>query len=108
MQAYRAKMKISPKVMENKDIMFHAFTNSTEYIRFIQISKLIIRAATRGVTILMRLFIGYTEKLGQTHTQSDVGLTTVGNTVSLSNTEFGDSPMDIHKSEGSNQTQIQV
>lgn len=44
---YSSKMSISPRALENRNRLFHAFANSTEYMRDIQISKLIIKVATQ-------------------------------------------------------------
>lgn len=43
------KIRVSPKALENRNILFHAFTNSTEYRRYIQITKLIINKAAQHV-----------------------------------------------------------
>lgn len=58
-------MKIPPKVFENGNILFLVFANFTKYMRYIQISKLIIRVATQGADIQTRLFNSEMEELGQ-------------------------------------------
>lgn len=105
---YNAKMKISPKVLENRDIRFHAFTNSTKYMRYIQISKFIIGAATHGSFVSMRLFNREKGVLRHFQAPYGVGLTTIGNTGSLINIEYRDSPMEVQGKSGTKQAQIQT
>lgn len=39
---YPPRIKLSPRTLENRQILFHAFVNSTKYIRYNQLSQLII------------------------------------------------------------------
>lgn len=46
-EGYSHKMNLNPRALENRNILRHAFLNSSEYMRYVQFTKLMIQAATQ-------------------------------------------------------------
>lgn len=44
MEGYSGKIDISPRALDNRYILLHAFPNSFEYTRYVQFTKLMIQA----------------------------------------------------------------
>lgn len=49
LKAILVKMKIKPRALENRNILLHAFPNSSEYTRCVQFTKLMIQAAVEAM-----------------------------------------------------------
>lgn len=100
---YSSKMRISPRALENHNILFHAFANSTEYMRYIQISNLIIKAATQAPQIPTHFFDTVEEFIHEGN-----GFTTTGSTGSLHKMQEDKLNMEIHQLAAPNWTQAQL
>lgn len=87
---YTPKMKISPRALENRQILLNAFANSTEYMRYIQISRLLIQAAKEGSQIPTHFFHGEDKPnlgsaQGQTIIETNESMNQVANQLSIRN-----------------------